>query len=128
MPESAGAGLSIEKMIDTAERSTNGESYQIIMRGENYKLGVIITIQADRSPHFSIELLLRIFVSFSSVDPPLLEKATGIFNLLTERGYLVAYEDAGWFCCRRSMESGELIRECELIHKILEGYYGDKGG
>ena len=128
MPERAGKGPSADRMIETAERSTNGESYQSIMRGVNFRVGVIVTMRPNPSPSVLIELLLRIFESFSPVDPPSLEKALGVLRQLIKRGYQVAHEDDGWFCCRKSMISMELTTECRLLHELLDEYYGDIGG
>jgi hypothetical protein len=118
MTEPTGAGLPIERTIEAAERSANGESYEVLIRGENYRVGIAVTIREDRTSSFSIELLLRIFESFSVVDPSSLEKATGIIRVLVEREYLVAHEDDGWFCCRKFMKTEELVTECKLRHKI----------
>jgi hypothetical protein len=128
MLERAGTGLSVESMIEAARRSANGESFQTVMRDEDFRAGIIATLQAGRPPLVSIELLLRIFESFSAVDAASLEKATRILRRLIEEGYMVAHEDDGWFCCRKLIKSEETMAECDSLHEILDGYHVSTGG
>lgn len=128
MDSNAGVELSVNKMVESATQSANGEAYQSVMRNEHYKAGIIVTVHNGGPPLFSIELLLRIFKPFSIIDLSSLEGATEAMRLLVGRGYVIAHEDDGWLCCRKALEHEKLILECELLRKILDGQYGDMRG
>lgn len=118
----------LDKIVEAARQSENGEAYQSVIRREHFRAGVIATIQNDSQCQFSVELLIRVFKPSSIIDSSSLAKATDVVRLLIERRYEITHEDDGWLCCRKSFEPEKVISEFEILRKILEGYYGDIRG
>lgn len=115
--------IQLEEMVQSAVRSANGEAYRAVFRREDYRAGIIVAMRTDGVPTFSVELLLRIFRPFSTIDPPSLARVTEIVRQLSERGYSIAHEDDGWLCCKRLIERADVKCECELLQAKLKEHY-----
>jgi len=101
-----------------AERSSGGESYEIIDKNEEYQFGV----GYERTPESKLRPYLEIVVSLCTGGTPKideLESRIRVLKAIEARGYKLTCEDDASIVCEASINETSMESEVEAIHSII---------
>ncbi len=111
--------LSKEKLIEEATKAVGGEICKTLTRSPLVRIGLVVAIEPEELPSFSLELVLRVLPSFSQVGPGPLAKAQEVVSSLMEYGYSITHEDDGCLVCRKQIEYERMRQEHDHLLRIL---------
>ena len=98
--------------------SEDRESYRIIERKKNYRIGAGAELEPSGQPLFFIEVIIHLFPELSNVDLALLEKDLLFLKELKARGYSITSQDDNFVTCQKSVKPEGLIAEYEVLKLI----------
>jgi len=102
-----------------AETSEHGESYKVLERSRNYRVGVGARLgPSDRLSYF-LEVVIILCPRSPEVDTAHLEKELMLLKELQERGYSLSCEDDGSISCEASIASRNLDGEYEVVRSTV---------
>jgi hypothetical protein len=97
------------------------ESYALVARGQNYRVGVVAERPLAGPPAHSMEFLLRLFETGQKLEPGEMEKAMAIVSELMDNGYSVCFQDDGWVCCEKPVDGERIRDEAGFLAGLVEG-------
>jgi hypothetical protein len=91
--------LTHTKTIDTktlaeeAKASKHKETYRLLEKNQNYRIGVGARADSPDAPSFFIEVVINLSSGSSEVDLSRLEKSLHCLKMLQAKGYSLTYQD-----------------------------------
>jgi predicted Zn-ribbon and HTH transcriptional regulator len=111
--------INAEELLEIAEKSTDKESYRVIHKTQQYRIGTGARLTSP-DPSFFIEVIINLSDETKKVDLNELEKITRILRTLQTNKYTLNYEDDNCIQCETTKSSQELNQEYLSIKKLLE--------
>jgi hypothetical protein len=105
-------------LLDEATNSEDRESYRIIERNKNYRIGAGVELAPSGQPLFFIEVIVHLCEDLCNVDLTLLDRNLLFLKELRARGYSILSHDDSFVYCQKSVKPDDLIPEYEAI-KLL---------
>jgi hypothetical protein len=110
-------GWTMEENADAVE----GESYRLLARGEDFRVGISKERPVEGPLVTSMEFLVRLFRTGKLLEPGDMERASELVNRLTGRGYSVYFQEDGWISCEKTVGNADVEGEACYLHGLLEG-------
>ena len=105
-------------MLDEAANSENKESYRVIERTGNYRIGAGAELAPSGKSLLFVEVVIRLCPDLSKVDLAQLERNVSFLKELKARGYSVLSQDDNFISCQKSLKQDDLVKEYEAIKLI----------
>lgn len=112
--------IDVQALQKEAKNSEHKESYRILERSRNYRIGVGSRLASYGQPSFFVEVLVYLCSDSSEVDLHLLEKKLMLLRELRSRGYSLSCQDDGTISCETNVPLHNLDTECETIKSITK--------
>ena len=113
--------IDAKNLIETAQVSDNYESYQLLTKHSNYRIGVGARVDRSDKPSLFLEGLIRLSGDFgSNFDLLTLERSVNCLKLLHARGYSLTYEDANWISCDTNLLMTNPNEEYVVVSSMLK--------
>jgi hypothetical protein len=109
-----------------AKEERSNEAYHLVFSGNDYRLGVVVTVSPEGETVLSIELLVCMFSGHTELSLQLMERAMQLTRELKDRGYLLLHEDDGWVSCGRALSRSEVGVECGALMNIIMAFKADR--
>jgi uncharacterized protein YjaG (DUF416 family) len=120
--------FNFETLENATRNADNHESYQMLAHGDNFRLGLSMTISEEDELISIMEFLFCVLKYHSEVERKSLEKALNVSDIMMKRGYSLFHQDDGWIICEKRLEKNEIQNEIEFMrdlvikfHKIWNG-------
>lgn len=97
-----------------------GESYRLLMRGDDFRIGLTVGPRTVGPPSTTVEFLFRLLRTGRRLDPQEMERATGLVKRLTSMGYDVFFLEDGWVSCEKTLDEVDAEREAQDLQDLLE--------
>ncbi|WXG43710.1 MAG: hypothetical protein WED04_06670 [Promethearchaeati archaeon SRVP18_Atabeyarchaeia-1] len=110
-------------LLEEAKESEHRESYMLLDRNKNYRIGVGAEVAPSNQPSFFLEVLVYLCPESDKVDLQLLEKALMLLKELKKRGFMMCCQDCNCVCCQRIVTPDELVAEYEGIESMMKKVY-----
>ena len=110
-------------LLEDARKSEHRESYMLLSKNKNYRVGVGAEITASNQPSFFFEILVYPCSGTVNVDLLLLEKALILLKRLQAKGFLLSCQDSNCISCQRTVTAERLVAEYENIDSIMRQVY-----
>jgi hypothetical protein len=110
-------------LLEEARKSEHRESYMLLAKNKNYRVGVGAEIAASNQPSFFFEILVYLCSGTMKVDLPLLEKALILLKKLQAKGFSLSCQDSNCISCQRTVMAERLVAEYEDIESIMRRVY-----
>ena len=111
--------INVQALQEAAENSEHKESYLVLAKNRNYRLGVGVRLPSPNHPSFFLEVLVFLYpYSSSQVDLSLLEKKLTFLGELQERGYFLSCQNDSSICGEITVPPKNLETEYETINSI----------
>jgi hypothetical protein len=110
----------IRDLVKEAKESGHSESYRVLERKGEYRLGVGVRIDRSRKPFFYIEVLIEICSRRSHVDLRGLRRKLRFAEELEARGYTLDCEDGYCMVCEAVVTLDKIAAESHAILSIAE--------
>lgn len=111
--------IDVVALQDGAKKSEHKESYRVLERSSNYRIGVGARLAPSGQPSFFLEALIYLCPE-SGVDLPLMEKNLMFSRELQARGYSLSCQDDGSILCETTVPPHNLATEYETIKRITK--------
>ena len=117
--ERAATNYNLKILEEEARRADNHEAYRIISQGDNFRLGISITISEEDKMVSTIEFIFSILKYHSEVEKKSLEKALKFSDTMINRGYSLFHQDDGWIICEKRLDKHEIRDEIEFMKNLV---------
>ena len=103
-----------------AETSEHGESYRVLERSPNYRIGVGARLNPSGQVLCFLEVVVHLCPRTPEVDTGLLEKGVTLLKELEARKYSLSCEDNGGISCEIDVAHENLDDEYEAVKRIVK--------
>ena len=103
----------MQALQEAAENSEHKESYLVLAKNRNYRLGVGVRLPSPTQSSFFLEVLVHLCSNDSQVDLVLLEKKLSLLRELQERKYVLNCQN-----------DSSIFSEITVPAETLEAEYG----
>ena len=111
--------INTDELMETAKKSTDKESYQMMHKTQIYRIGV----GARATPTdlvFFIEVIVNLTDESKKVDLTQLENTTKFLRMLQTRNYSLTYEDDNYIQAETTRTGRDLNEEYLYIKALLK--------
>ncbi len=105
--------INIQKLLETAKNSEHKESFIVLKKNQNYRIGVGVRLELPNHFSFFLEVLTYLCTENSQVNLPLLETKLSFLNKLHEREFVLS-------CQNDSSILGEITSPAETLELEYE--------
>lgn len=116
--------ISIHSLQEEAKKSEDNESFTVVVRIKNCRIGVGARLESPENPVFFVEVLVNLCTDHDPVNLNLMESKLSLLRRLKQKGYTLNCEEDGCVSCELTVQSKNLIAECKatssIINKCLE--------
>lgn len=105
--------INVQALQEAAENSEHKESYLVLAKNRNYRLGVGVRLPSPTQSSFFLEVLVHLCSNDSQVDLVLLEKKLSLLRELQERKYVLNCQN-----------DSSIFSEITVPAETLEAEYG----
>jgi hypothetical protein len=110
-------------LLEDARKSEYRESYMLLVRNKNYRVGVGAEIAISNEPSFFFEILVYLCSGNEEVNLELLEKALRLLKELKAKGFSFSCQDSNCISCQRTVSAGRLAAEQKDIESMVKRVY-----
>ena len=111
--------IDVQALQENAKNSEHKESYRVLERSRNYRIGVGARLTSSSQPSFFLETLIYLCPNSSRVDLPLFEKNLMFLRELQARGYSLNCQDS-CISCETTVPPQNLATEYGTIKSITK--------
>jgi len=111
--------IDIKVLKSEAETSEHRESYRVLERTRNYRIGVGARLGPSGQTFYFLEVVVHLCPSASEVDTALLEKSLTFLKELQARRYSLSCEDDGSISCEIDLTPDNLDTEYEAVKSTV---------
>jgi hypothetical protein len=115
--------IKAEELLETAKKSTDKESYEVMHKTRVYRIGVGARATPP-APSFFIEVIVNLSDESKKVDLTQLENILRFLRMLQTRKYSLIYEDDNYIQCEAIRASQDLNQEYLTLKSLLEKQLG----
>jgi hypothetical protein len=112
--------IDIQVLLAEARNSEHKESYRILGKTNDYRIGAGARIGRSDQPSFFLEVLIYLCPDHVSVDIPLLERKLKFLKELTKRGYSTSCQDSNCIACEITLAPRNLSAEHKAIKSMIK--------
>ena len=112
--------IDVQALQEKAKNSEHKESYIVLERSSNYRIGVGVRLASSGQPSFFLEAVIYLCHDASGVDLPLLEKKVMLLRELQARGYSLSCQDDSSILCETTVPPQNLVAEYRTIGSITK--------
>ena len=110
--------IDIKILKSEAETSEHGESYRVLERSPNYRIGVGARLKPSGQVLCFLEVVVHLCPRTPEVDTAFLEKSVTLLKELKARKYSLSCEDDGSISCEINVAHENIDAEHEAIKSI----------
>lgn len=110
--------IDAEALLKEAKESAQGESYAILEKGHNYRLGVGVRIDPSGKPSFFLEVLT--YICTSPFDIHDLEMRLTFIKELGAMGYTLDCQDGNCISAEATITRRNLESERRAVKAVME--------
>jgi hypothetical protein len=110
--------IDIEILKAEAETSEHGESYRVLEKSPNYRIGVGARLKASGQVLCFLEVIVHLCPRTPEVDTAFIEKGVTLLEELQTREYSLSCEDDGSISCEIDVAHENLHAEHEAIKSL----------
>jgi hypothetical protein len=103
-----------------ARKSQDKESFQVLAKMRNYRIGVGARLDSSGETCFFLEVLVDPCGNRSSLDLDLMEKSLMVLRELSERGYTLTCEEDGSVSCEKSTAPEKVDFEKQAVDAVVK--------
>lgn len=111
--------IDVQLLKAEAKTSEHGESYGVLERTRNYRIGVGARLGPSGQAFYFLEVVVHLCPSASEVDTALLEKSLAFLKELQARRYSLSCEDDGSISCEIDLSPDNLDTEYEAVKSAV---------
>lgn len=112
--------INVQALQEAAENSEHKESYLVLAKNRNYRLGVGVRLPSPNQSSFFLEVLVHLCSNDSQVDLVLLEKKLSFLRELQERKYVLNCQNDSSIFSEITVPAETLEAEYETIESIAK--------
>ena len=112
--------IDIKVLLEKAKNSEHKESYRVLERSRNYRIGIGARLEPTDQPSFFFEILVYLCPQSSKFDLQVLEKNLVLLKELQARGYSLSCQDDRCISCETTVPPQNLAAEYENIKSITK--------
>lgn len=112
--------IDVQSLREEAKNSEHRESYRVLERSHNYRIGVGARLTSSGQLSFFLEAIIYLCPDASGVDLPLLEKNLMLLRELQTRGYSLSCQDDSSILCETTVPPQNLVAEYRTIGSITK--------
>jgi hypothetical protein len=112
----------VEQLDVLVRGSDDDEGYQVMARGDGFKIGLVARIDQAHKISYSVEFMIRVLEHGHKIDPPHIEKILRITEELIERGYTLTSQDDGWIYAECNITLDNIDNEKVSLMALLDRY------
>lgn len=110
--------INVQALQEAAKNSEHKESYLVLEKNRNYRLGVGVRLPSPNHPSFFLEVLVYLCSDDSQVDLLLLERKLSFLRELQEREYVLSCQNDSSIFGEITIPAENLETEYETIESI----------
>ena len=110
--------INVQALQEAAENSEHKESYIVLKKNQNYRIGVGVRLIRPNHFSFFLEVLIYICTENAQVDLPLLENKLSFLNKLHEREYVLSCQNDNSIFGEITVPAENLETEYEIIESF----------
>lgn len=111
--------IDVKVLKSEAETSEHGESYRVLQRSRNYRIGIGARLGPSDQPSFFLEVVIHLCPGSSKVDTAHLGKDLVLLKELEAKGYSLSCEDDGSISCETDVAPENLDAEYEAVESTI---------
>jgi hypothetical protein len=115
--------IDIKGILNEALNSEHGESYRLVERNKNYRIGVGVELAPSGQPLFFIEIVVHLCADVPKPELDFLEKTLLFLEDLKTRGYSMLCQDDSSIVCQKTARPDDINVECQAIKSIASRTY-----
>ncbi len=112
--------IDVQALQREAKNSEHKESYRVLERSRNYRIGVGARLASSGRPSFFLEVLIYLCPNSSRADISLLEKDLMFLRELQARGYSLSCQNDSCIFCETTVPPQNLATEYGTINLIAK--------
>ena len=112
--------IDIKVLLEKAKNSEHKESYRVLERSRNYRIGIGARLEPPDQPSFFFEILVYLCPQSSKFDLQVLEKNLVFLKELQAREYSLSCQDDKCITCETTVPPQNLAAEYETIKSIIK--------
>ncbi len=112
--------IDVQALQEEAKNSEYKESYRVLERSRNYRIGLGVRLEPTDQPSFFFEILVYLCPQSSKFDLQVLEKNLMFLKELQVRGYSLSCQDDRCIACETISPPQNLAAEYETIKSITK--------
>jgi hypothetical protein len=111
------------EILENATRNAdNHESYQMLAHGDNFRLGLSMTISEEDELISMMEFIFCVLKYHSEVEKKSLEEALNVSDIMIKRGYSLFHQDDGWIICEKRLGPNEIMDEIDFMKDLINEF------
>jgi len=120
----------LDMLLKESVGSDDGESFFVVVRGVNFRIGLNVNILVSGEVIFRIEFLLKLFSEGCEVSPEKMKNFILVQKDLSNEGYSIRHEVGGWIDLEKTVTRSQIRKECSFLlnylleHRILDDING----
>lgn len=111
--------IDAQALREQAKKSEAKESFEVLERRRNCRIGVGVRFESDGVPSFFIEVLIKLCSGLSPLDLGLMVTSISLLQKLKSRGYSLNCEEDGCVSCELAVPPEKLPIELESCKSIV---------
>ena len=112
--------IDVKVLKSEAETSEHRESYRVIERSRNYRIGVGARLTPSGQAHYFLEVVIHLCTTPSEVNIALLEKSLTFLKELQARKYSLSCGDDGSISCEADVTPDDLDAEYGAVKAAIK--------
>lgn len=97
------------------------ETYRLLAKGDGFRIGLATGLGGAEPPSDTIEFLVRLFPTGTTIRPEDVERALDLVRKLDRMGYSVCFQEDGWISCEKPMGDAGPDDEARHLQSIMQG-------
>ncbi len=114
--------VNIKSLEIEATKADNNEAYQMLAQGNNFRLGLLLSLSDKDEQNFIIEFMFCVLKFHSEVEKKTLERALNVSDILIKSGYTLFHQNDGWIICEKKLEPYEIRDEIEFMMNLVKEF------
>lgn len=110
--------IDIQSLREKAMNSQDDESFEVLRKSRNYRIGVGVRRESAGRLLFFLEVLINVCIVGCAVDLERMEKSLVLLKELRNIGYSLMCEENGCISCEIAAASQDLVEEYAKIDSV----------
>jgi hypothetical protein len=110
-------------LLKEANESEHRESYMLLAKTNDYRVGVGTEMTVSNQPSFFFEIVVYLCPGAEKADLQVLERGLILLKELEAKGFSLSCQDSNCISCHKTVIAERLVAEYEEIEPIIRRAY-----